>query len=325
MAVSKRLRYEVLRRDDHACRYCGGRAPDVKLTVDHVVPTTLGGSDDPSNLVAACSDCNSGKSASSPDAPLVDQVAEDALRWAKAMEQAAAKMLVDLSRREELRGQFQAKWNTWTVKGEPIPLPTGWQISVDNFLAAGLPMAVLLDCVDIGMRNQKVDAQNTFRYVCGVAWKRVNDLQAAAHAGLLDHRAAPGQTTPGRSEADQYVDKTLRGILSLRDDIPITESLHLRSKEVAEEAWDDHGIQLNEDQALLIAAAQELSAELPCVAEGLETLIRSFPKEQQDLAQIRAVDRWQRWEMSPSTGEVWEGIAQELAEINRATTRTAGN
>ncbi|MEU5976310.1 hypothetical protein [Streptomyces sp. NPDC047315] len=23
MAVSKRLRYEILRRDNHACRYCG--------------------------------------------------------------------------------------------------------------------------------------------------------------------------------------------------------------------------------------------------------------------------------------------------------------
>lgn len=35
MPVSKRLRYEVLRRDSHTCRYCGGAAPDVKLTVDH--------------------------------------------------------------------------------------------------------------------------------------------------------------------------------------------------------------------------------------------------------------------------------------------------
>jgi 5-methylcytosine-specific restriction endonuclease McrA len=38
MAVSKRTRYEVLRRDNHACRYCGGIAPDVILTVDHVTP-----------------------------------------------------------------------------------------------------------------------------------------------------------------------------------------------------------------------------------------------------------------------------------------------
>ena len=38
MAVSKRTRYEVLRRDNHACRYCGASAPDAKLTVDHVLP-----------------------------------------------------------------------------------------------------------------------------------------------------------------------------------------------------------------------------------------------------------------------------------------------
>ena len=38
MAVSKRLRYEVLRRDNHTCRYCGAQAPDVKLTVDNMAP-----------------------------------------------------------------------------------------------------------------------------------------------------------------------------------------------------------------------------------------------------------------------------------------------
>lgn len=27
MAVSKRLRHEVMRRDNHTCRYCGGGAP----------------------------------------------------------------------------------------------------------------------------------------------------------------------------------------------------------------------------------------------------------------------------------------------------------
>ena len=56
MAVSKRTRFEVLRRDNHTCRYCGQSAPDVKLTVDHVLPVALGGHDDPTNLVAACKD-----------------------------------------------------------------------------------------------------------------------------------------------------------------------------------------------------------------------------------------------------------------------------
>ena len=61
MAVSKRLRYEILRRDRYTCRYCGASAPDAPMRVDHVTPVALGGTDHPSNLVAACEPCNSGK------------------------------------------------------------------------------------------------------------------------------------------------------------------------------------------------------------------------------------------------------------------------
>ena len=95
MSVSKRTRYEVLRRDNNTCRYCGGTAPDVTLTIDHVTPVSLGGSDDPSNLVAACKDCNAGKSSSNPDAALVASVSDDALRWAAALKAAAAAAVAD--------------------------------------------------------------------------------------------------------------------------------------------------------------------------------------------------------------------------------------
>ena len=64
MAIPKRTRFEVLRRDNHTCRYC--RSTDNPLTIDHVTPVSLGGTDDPSNLVAACRDCNAGKASSSP-------------------------------------------------------------------------------------------------------------------------------------------------------------------------------------------------------------------------------------------------------------------
>jgi 5-methylcytosine-specific restriction endonuclease McrA len=33
MPVNKRTRFEVFKRDNHTCRYCGGTAPDVVLTV----------------------------------------------------------------------------------------------------------------------------------------------------------------------------------------------------------------------------------------------------------------------------------------------------
>jgi 5-methylcytosine-specific restriction endonuclease McrA len=36
MTISKSLRYEIMRRDNHTCRYCGGTPPEVRLTLDHV-------------------------------------------------------------------------------------------------------------------------------------------------------------------------------------------------------------------------------------------------------------------------------------------------
>jgi 5-methylcytosine-specific restriction endonuclease McrA len=55
------LRFAILERDAFACRYCGRKPPEVELEVDHLVPRSAGGTDDPSNLVTACFDCNRGK------------------------------------------------------------------------------------------------------------------------------------------------------------------------------------------------------------------------------------------------------------------------
>lgn len=120
MAVSKRLRYEILRRDNHTCRYCGASAPDVKLQVDHVVPTALGGTDEPSNLVTACEPCNGGKSASNPDSPIVDDVAQDALRWSQAVQRAAELQRQERDQLEDYCEQLRREW-TCNFAGYLVP------------------------------------------------------------------------------------------------------------------------------------------------------------------------------------------------------------
>ncbi len=62
MAVSKKLRFEVFKRDSFTCQYCGRSAPDVVLNCDHIEPVSKGGEDDILNLATSCFDCNSGKS-----------------------------------------------------------------------------------------------------------------------------------------------------------------------------------------------------------------------------------------------------------------------
>lgn len=189
MAVSKRLRYEILRRDNHTCRYCGGHAPDVSLTVDHVVPTALGGSDQPDNLVTACRDCNAGKSASSPDAPLVADVAADALRWAAALQYAATQAQADLAAERRLFDLIDELWSIWNYgfNGQyAVPRPDDWRDSIRSFVAAGLTPDQLSDAIQKAMTRQHVSTDDVWRYFCGVCWRKADDLRDRAAAYLAD-------------------------------------------------------------------------------------------------------------------------------------------
>jgi hypothetical protein len=59
--VDRRKRFQCFERDEFTCQYCGRRAPDVELEVDHIVPVTAGGLDTLDNLITACVECNGGK------------------------------------------------------------------------------------------------------------------------------------------------------------------------------------------------------------------------------------------------------------------------
>jgi len=48
----------VYKRDENKCQYCGSTR---HLTIDHVIPKSKGGSEDWTNLVVACSSCNTKK------------------------------------------------------------------------------------------------------------------------------------------------------------------------------------------------------------------------------------------------------------------------
>lgn len=61
MSIGKTLRFEVFKRDNFQCQYCGKEAPNVVLEVDHIEPKSKGGTDDLLNLITSCFDCNRGK------------------------------------------------------------------------------------------------------------------------------------------------------------------------------------------------------------------------------------------------------------------------
>jgi len=59
-----RLRFEILKRDNFTCQYCGKNPneDDIKLHIDHIIPKSKGGKDIAENLIVSCEECNLGKS-----------------------------------------------------------------------------------------------------------------------------------------------------------------------------------------------------------------------------------------------------------------------
>ena len=57
--IPRDVRVAVYKRDRFRCSFCG---ETWNLTLDHIVPWSAGGSDDPSNLRTLCRDCNERRS-----------------------------------------------------------------------------------------------------------------------------------------------------------------------------------------------------------------------------------------------------------------------
>lgn len=96
-AISKKVRFEVFKRDSFTCQYCGKAAPDVILHIDHIDPVSKGGDNSIINLITSCADCNGGKS---------NRALDDQSILAKQRDQLAALS----ERREQL--ELMVQWRT---------------------------------------------------------------------------------------------------------------------------------------------------------------------------------------------------------------------
>lgn len=199
MAVSKRLRYEVLRRDEFACRYCGETSKTTELTIDHVVPKSLGGQDVAENLVTCCKDCNAGKSSSQPDAEFVRQVEEDAFEWKRAVKE-GLRHGRDRGDSAYVRAVIAAVDDRWTEfkhpDGSTVDRPLEWADSVKVWLAVltvgelhdeefvNLAARVILKAIDPAMHKDftgdddpNPGPHRRWRYFCGIVWTEIRERQ----------------------------------------------------------------------------------------------------------------------------------------------------
>jgi hypothetical protein len=61
MSVSPKVRFEIFKKHDFTCQYCGRRTPEIVLELDHIIPKAEDGTDEEDNLTTSCFECNRGK------------------------------------------------------------------------------------------------------------------------------------------------------------------------------------------------------------------------------------------------------------------------
>jgi hypothetical protein len=168
--LSKRVRFEVFKRDLFTCQYCGAHPPGAVLEVDHIEAVAAGGADDETNLITACFDCNRGKAARSLSvAP--ESLTDRAARIAEAEDQLAGYAAVMEARRERVEA------DVWRV----VEALTGeTEIRKDHFQSVKqfvekLGVHEVLDAAQIAAAAGIYSDNRLFRYFCGICWNKVRE------------------------------------------------------------------------------------------------------------------------------------------------------
>jgi len=174
--ISKKLRFEVFKRDSFTCQYCGKSAPDVILQVDHIHPVAKGGGNDILNLVTSCDECNAGKGARelSDDSALQKQ----------------RQQLDDLnSRREQLEMMIKWREGLKDIQAEALDyLHTTWS----EVTGYGLTETGLKDLKKLTRKHSMKDIADAMETAAEVYLRYDDDGKVTHESVNLAFRKIPG-------------------------------------------------------------------------------------------------------------------------------------
>jgi hypothetical protein len=173
-AISKRLRFEVFKRDSFRCIYCGKTTPQTVLEIDHVVPVSKGGKNQEPNLVTSCFDCNRGKS----DVSLGDVI--------PGIDQ---RMTIEMERRDQLK-RFNAFLKKIAKQDEAAinrlerhwfgllkDNPEKWEWTASGRQSARVFLKHLPEetITQLMSKGTVINARDPWRYLCGVLWRTIKE------------------------------------------------------------------------------------------------------------------------------------------------------
>lgn len=172
--LSTRARFEIFKRDQFTCQYCGSTPPAVVLHVDHIHPVSKGGKNDKSNLVTSCSSCNLGKS----DVPLT--VVDGSLQ---------EKATLIKEREAQIKGYYKAiaaqkkriESESWEVArmlcldDELESYNKIRMLSIRRFLDQISFHHVMHAAEVTANKFRGSQSESSFKYFCGCCWKMIRE------------------------------------------------------------------------------------------------------------------------------------------------------
>jgi hypothetical protein len=171
MSLSKKIRFEVFKRDGFRCAYCGKTPPDALLEVDHIIPKAEGGPDDINNLITACFDCNRGKSKTLLSATpakmeenltILREKEEQYAEYTKLAQEVHSRILREAD-------AIEAIYSSWF--GGSIPDATFKPVTIKTFLQK-LPYQEVEDSMLLAIARTR-DPVRSLKYFCKICWLKI--------------------------------------------------------------------------------------------------------------------------------------------------------
>jgi hypothetical protein len=218
-AISKKIRFEVFKRDKFQCQYCGKSAPDVVLNVDHIEPVAKGGTNDLVNLISSCFDCNQGKKARLLSD---DTLVQKQRRQLELLQERREQLELMLEWKKSLTGFEDEKVNMvsdyWASLMKPYSLNENGKKTLDKLMKK-FSIEDILESIDIANNKYlkydsngdiiKESVEEAFNKVGGIcALKKMPEInQKLAYVkGICKNRFSYWDTKKGSIILNYYVD-----------------------------------------------------------------------------------------------------------------------
>ena len=169
-SISKKLRFEVFKRDNFTCQYCSAKPPKVPLEIDHIIPVIKGGTNDDYNLITACFDCNRGKGKHSLENSMPTQDEQiDRLKEAHLQYKIYLKFLKDTAKQQTQTVQMVCDVYEEIYYGETFT--PKFRISIKQFIdKLGVDEVILAMEKSIQKCYRQSDVP---KYFCGICWNKI--------------------------------------------------------------------------------------------------------------------------------------------------------